>query len=79
MLEVKLPLSLSGSEPTVKSPVPPEDTAGVCGAERAAGLYLGLPEERMAVELNSSSYRSAPDTGNAVCWASSTRRMANRA
>lgn len=33
----------------------------------------------MAVELNSSSYRSAPDTGNAVCWASSTRRMANRA
>lgn len=41
--------------------------------------YLGFPVEMMAVELNSSSYRSAPDTGKAACWASSTRRMENRA
>lgn len=41
--------------------------------------YLGFPLDRMAVELSSSSYRSAPDTGNAVCWASNTRRMASRA
>lgn len=41
--------------------------------------HLAIPVERIDVELSSSSYRSAPETGNAACWARSTRRTATKA
>lgn len=41
--------------------------------------HLAIPVERIEVELRSSSYRSAPETGNAAFWARSTRRTATKA